>query len=270
MYVPIQFIDETLVHPQLNYSEMLPSDALKPYVACYWRLTSQSRLEEVILHRVIPDGCVDILFDLTSGETHFAGIMNQVDMIPLIGDVHLLGIRFLPVSIPFLLKGDAAFLVNHMLDVVDIFGNKSLFNDYIITPEQSWNQQVKRIEEELMIIFKHHVLDPRFNGMLSVILERGGIVTRAELAEYFTTSERQIARIFKSFIGVSTKEYASIIQFQSVLRLLKQSQSPVNWSDLSLQGGYYDQSHFIHAFKKHYGITPGHLITKPCPIFPIQ
>nr|WP_255807632.1 helix-turn-helix transcriptional regulator [Cohnella mopanensis] len=95
-------------------------------------------------------------------------------------------------------------------------------------------------------------------------------MTIAELAEYYTISERHIARTFKSLMGITAKEYTSIIRFQSVLQHLKQTKNAVNWSDLSVHSGYYDQSHFINEFKRRYGITPGNFISGACPIFPIQ
>ncbi|MCJ8010233.1 helix-turn-helix domain-containing protein [Paenibacillus sp. KQZ6P-2] len=81
--------------------------------------------------------------------------------------------------------------------------------------------------------------------MLNFITEKNGKITIAELADYYPISERHIARTFKSLMGITAKEYTSIIRFQSVLQQLNQMKSSINWSDLSVQSGFYNQSHFI-------------------------
>ncbi|TVX97723.1 helix-turn-helix transcriptional regulator [Cohnella terricola] len=270
MYTPIQFIDNRHLHHQLTYREIPACASLRPFVACYWYLESSSPLLEEVPHRVLPDGCVDILFDITAGEVRFVGVMSEADVIPLIGDVHSMGIRFYLHSIPFLLNGESSFLANSMLRLGEVWGSQAAFADKVLMPELSVAQRIKVIEKELISRFKHYDPDPKWCGMLNLITEKNGKITIAELAEYYTISERHISRTFKALAGITAKEYTNIIRFQNVLRQLKQMNSSINWSDLSVHSGYYDQSHFINEFKKRYGITPGSLIAGACPIFPIQ
>ncbi len=64
-YRPFQSMSETVRHCDSIYCrEYNPSENLQPYISCYWTMTSEIKLEEPILHRVIPDGCIDIIFDL--------------------------------------------------------------------------------------------------------------------------------------------------------------------------------------------------------------
>ncbi|GIP22129.1 AraC family transcriptional regulator [Paenibacillus sp. J22TS3] len=270
MYVPIQFIDSRLLHPQLSYREITPSVPLQAFVACYWFLDSVSPLQETVPHRVLPDGCVDILLDLSAGETHFVGVMSEADMVPMIGEVHLMGIRFLPHSLPVLLKGEAGFVANGMVQLGEIWGQRAAFLGEVSIPGLSAEQKVKATERALLTWFTQDTADSRWSALLNLITEKKGIVSIAELADYYTVSERHISRTFKSLMGITAKEYTNIIRFQSVLRYLKISRGHINWSDLSVDTGYYDQSHLINEFKKRYGITPGRLIAGECPLFPIQ
>jgi AraC-like DNA-binding protein len=62
-----------------------------------------------------------------------------------------------------------------------------------------------------------------------------------------------LLHIFKEQIGLSLHQY--IIQ----IRIKKAKEKAMNQRDLldlGLSCGFYDQSHFIHCFKKHVGVTP--------------
>ena len=47
-----------------TYREYRPVPALRPYVACYWTSTAPA---DPSRNRVLPDGCIDILFDVSEG-----------------------------------------------------------------------------------------------------------------------------------------------------------------------------------------------------------
>ena len=75
------------------YREYPPSAVLREYVECYWTRTGDIELPAA--HRVLPDGCIDIMFDFASNrdDAFVIGPMTRVllvdagspeDMIPAI------------------------------------------------------------------------------------------------------------------------------------------------------------------------------------------
>jgi hypothetical protein len=48
----------------LSYTEQLPPYDLAPWVACFWQIAGGIADGTCVRHRVLPDGCTDILFDL--------------------------------------------------------------------------------------------------------------------------------------------------------------------------------------------------------------
>ncbi|MFJ7725275.1 DUF6597 domain-containing transcriptional factor [Neobacillus sp. NPDC097160] len=50
-------------HSNYRYQEFLPSKILQPFIACYWTVEFHTS-DTNKLHRIVPDGCVDIIFDL--------------------------------------------------------------------------------------------------------------------------------------------------------------------------------------------------------------
>ena len=83
-----------------HYREYAPGKHLKPYISCYWIMTSERDLEEPILHRVVPDGCADIIFDLNEhsyrGIASIVGTMTKPIFAILKGGINYIAIRFLP------------------------------------------------------------------------------------------------------------------------------------------------------------------------------
>ncbi|NBD27465.1 DUF6597 domain-containing transcriptional factor [Paenibacillus glycinis] len=78
-----------------RYREFEPGEPLRPYVACYWTVETRTSSPPG-KHRVIPDGCVDIIIDLnaSSANAFAVGIMTGCETPSLAEDRSLLGIRF--------------------------------------------------------------------------------------------------------------------------------------------------------------------------------
>lgn len=65
---------------------------------------------------------------------------------------------------------------------------------------------------------------------------------------------KQFERTFSKYVGINPKKFASIIRFQNVIQI--NSKDKRNLSQIAVDNGYYDQSHFIHDFKSLTGLTP--------------
>ena len=81
-----------------------------------------------------------------------------------------------------------------------------------------------------------------------------GHVSVTELCDHVATGERNLERIFRTYIGLSPKFFGRIIRFNKIFELV-QIEDP-SWSDLVFETGYYDQSHFIRNFKAFTGEDP--------------
>ena len=75
-----------------------------------------------------------------------------------------------------------------------------------------------------------------------------------ELASLTHYGTGHLRRVFYQILKLSAREYLSLLRINKACKLLVNSDCKV--LDVALQLGYFDQSHFHHAFKKHIGITP--------------
>jgi AraC-like DNA-binding protein len=89
------------------------------------------------------------------------------------------------------------------------------------------------------------------DGKVSSVTERIGM------------SSRRFIELFRREVGLTPKVFCRVRRFQRVLRMVHEK-SQVDWLDVALGCGYYDQAHFIHDFQAFAGLTPSdYLLAAP-------
>lgn len=68
-------------------------------------------------------------------------------------------------------------------------------------------------------------------------------------------SSRRFIELFSKQVGLSPKLYSRICRFQQALQLINQKEK-IDWLEVALECGYFDQSHFIHDFRAFSGLSP--------------
>jgi len=79
--------------------------------------------------------------------------------------------------------------------------------------------------------------------------------TLSDLVEHIGLSPRRFIQVFRAEVGLTPKLFCRIQRFQEVVRRIGRGQ-PVDWLDVALACGYFDQAHFIHDFRAFSGLTP--------------
>lgn len=74
-----------------------------------------------------------------------------------------------------------------------------------------------------------------------------------QLAALFDLSEYQFLRRFRASMGLTPHAYLLALRIDYARQLLKQR---LALSEVATLAGFYDQSHFTHAFKRRYNLTP--------------
>ncbi len=76
-----------------------------------------------------------------------------------------------------------------------------------------------------------------------------------EVTRHVGLSSKRFIERFKADVGVTPKRYCRIGRFQRALARVHRGES-VDWIAVALDGGYFDQAHFIHDFRSFTGLTP--------------
>lgn len=90
------------------------------------------------------------------------------------------------------------------------------------------------------------------------ILQNKGIVSLDKLAHFANMSFRNFERRFIEEVGMSPKLYARIIRFYNAVEN-KMRHPEKSWTEITYEGGYFDQAHFIKEVKTFSAKTPDEL-----------
>lgn len=246
--------------PKIYCRQFVPSLPLQPYIQCFWEMRSEMELQGTIQHRVVPDGCIDIIFDLNSPSYNGAGSVVGTMTKPIFAElerwVNYIAVRFLPGCFLCFFNTPAYHFTDQIVPLESILGKQGCQSiEQLISPA-STEDRIKMLEVFLRrSLSENKNRDLIFHNTVYNVLRSKGNIKVSELAKSVNISERQLRRKYNQWIGVSTKTFCRIIRFQSILQSAK-SYSENNLFPLALDLGFYDQSHFIHEFSSFYGLTP--------------
>lgn len=82
-----------------------------------------------------------------------------------------------------------------------------------------------------------------------------------EAANDLGLSQRRFIQVFKAEVGITPKLFSRIQRFQQT-RTFIQHHPSINWADLAVDLGYFDQSHFIREFLEFSGLSPTDYINR--------
>ncbi|HEY6970020.1 MAG TPA: helix-turn-helix domain-containing protein, partial [Candidatus Angelobacter sp.] len=86
-------------------------------------------------------------------------------------------------------------------------------------------------------------------------------ISVASVQDKIGLSQRRFIQLFHEQVGLTPKAFCRVRRFQRILETVH-GQREVDWIDVALDCGYYDQAHFIHDFHEFSGLTPTQYLTR--------
>jgi AraC-like DNA-binding protein len=250
-----QTTSEPIVSP---YREYRPSAELAAYVECFWTHETPTPQSD---HRVLPDGCSDILFTRPRegpAELLLIGTMTRAGLFDL-PQASFLGVRFRPAMSVQCAAVPGVEMVDQRLPLQDIWGAKARELNERLVESSSIHAGIAVIEAQLRtqltaLSTGRRVISPAQRVLQWAEQERG-LVRIDDLAHHAGLSARQLRRICLQLTGVTPKQLCRAIRFRHAAAQARLAQ-PGEWSQVALDCGYYDQAHFINEFRALSGLTP--------------
>jgi AraC-like DNA-binding protein len=254
------------------FLEHKPAAPLNRSVRTLW-YAAVPQLDHV-RERILPSGCVqvilnlerDYLHDCPDGKTErrmppalVVGARSIYEIINTADMASLIGVVFEPGGFaPFV--GDAVDLFsNQSICLEDVWGASARSLRDQLRDAPSAQSKIATLEDFLRLRLAGCAA-PRNSTRLNTVefalktIERApSVATVRELARSSGWSERRFSQVFREEVGFSPKVWSRIQRFQRALRQLHAGAN-LNWAELALDCGYYDQSHFANEFKAFSGI----------------
>ena len=212
--------------------------------------------------RVLPTGSVELVIKLGSGKTSHstvAGPRSKSFLIERADVDELLGVHFLPGgAFPFL-DFPYADLHNRAITLADLCGEARAARVLCELHEAASPRAKYAVLERWLVSIAARPLRQHRAVAFAVAEFQRDPVSRssASVADSVGLSQGRFIRAFRDGVGLTPKLFCRVQRFQQVIqRVVHADARAVDWLDVAISAGYFDQSHFIHDFQEFSGVTP--------------
>jgi len=251
------------------YQTYRPRSPLSQFVEFFWYREADNLPK--IQTRLLPIGAMELVINLhedtiplfnqhnriqcgsTNGSricgTHSQGFIIESDR-----QVSVIGVHFKPGgSIPFL-PFPAGELHNQIVSLDQVWHHHAGELREILLATPTLETRFLILEKFLIMMAQPPKRHPAVDFALREF-KRSPESTLGALTDKIGLSTRHFNQLFRAQVGLTPKLFCRIQRLQQVLNLLARKEQ-VDWSDVALTCGYFDQAHFIHDFQTFGGCTP--------------
>ena len=252
----------------MNYYTIQPPIHLQPYVRCFWVLEHELGADESsYIYRSTADGCTELVF-------HYHTLFNEITPAGSLAvspsgiefqstrykrfiadkSFGIFGAYIYPFAVPYFFKIPADEGSNTSLDYDTFLGRtgRELEERMMLAADNYKRAEILSAFFEARL--NNRPLIQNVVASIKYVIHSKQIDTVAQLANKFNLSTRQFDRKFKEYAGFSPKTYLRLVRLR---KATEQHGTNKSLTQIALECGYYDQSHFIHDLKAFTGYHPG-------------
>jgi AraC-like DNA-binding protein len=253
--------------PFLRYKPQAP---LNEFVDVLWLSEAYSVAHQK--ERLLPDSTVELVVNLKEDRIRVydsrncehghtipgcvvSGPRSEFFVVDTETQAETMGVHFRPGgAFPFF-KMPASELKDQSVALEFLWGSGSrLLRERLLeaqTPEAKFSVLERCLLEQLTNAEKRH---PAVSFAMNRLLS-GHACPVSRIVEEVGLSSRHFIQLFRDQVGLTPKLFSRVGRFQKIVQIVHGKQS-VDWAELALACGYYDQAHFIHDFQSFAGIKP--------------
>jgi AraC-like DNA-binding protein len=258
-----------------QFKPVTPHPLLRPYIAKMSVFESSGRLPEMDKKLIVPNSnfkltvtCRNGIIAKLEGKTFvqnedritLSGLIDApVNLNPqedtrtstIVVEFNQLGVYRL-FSLPF------AEIKNQIIDLPDLIGRHATAVQRRLAEVNTLEEKVQVLELFLIRQLEVAVPDPIYDYCISRISDTKGLIKVAQLEKETGYTSRWLNKKFSEHLGTSPKNLAEIVKFKQFYEVYSATGKLQGLKD-HIYSHYHDQSHFLRAFKRFTGFTPGEL-----------
>ncbi len=252
---------------RMRHQEYPPPLMLAPWIKSFW--VFESRSTTPVPDKIVADGSPEIIVHFGSpfAELDQTGVFTRQPVAVVCGqltqalvlesseNVGMIGIRFHPSGMAPFLGASLQSLTNRRLPVHELFPESDQLIDQIRDSEND-SQRIAACCRFLMRSIDPDRESGYVRGALESIARHQGRIPVERLASLVGRSRRSLETAFQREVGTSPKTYCRIVRFRSVFDALVSQGAGVDWVQVALDSGYFDQPHLIRDFGQFAGTSP--------------
>ncbi|HKV52408.1 MAG TPA: DUF6597 domain-containing transcriptional factor [Gemmatimonadaceae bacterium] len=253
----------TAVIPK-GYAEHRPPPDLAASVMCAWTRRMSDGIG-VAAHRVLPDGCSDILFVFAQGEREIvsASVVGPMTRPIVVQGPHprlYVGVRLAPGYAQAAFRVPASELTDRRVDY-QLLDRQAAEHVDVVAGAGDAECVAAAFEIVRRRLACGSAVSVGVRVAVHRIIQTDGNLKVAALAAEIGVTRQQLARQFAAHVGLTPKQFSRVMRARAALARATAARHShprnVDWGAIAYELGYYDQPHLIDDFKELTGQTPG-------------
>ncbi len=253
------------------YRHRAPRPPLDAFVESIWVFESDPR--PVALERILPTGAAQLIINLkedqtrlydpdrgyrcvTGAGTSLSGVWSRYSVIDTSEQERVAGVVFKPGGTIAFMRVPALDTADADIDLACLWGRcrTAALRERLLEPIAP-DAKLDALEDALAEAWRPATLHRAVAFALTAFDRSAHTASVAAVTDVIGLSAKRFIERFKMEVGMTPKRYCRIRRFQ---RAVKQAHrgDRVDWTQVALNCGYFDQAHFIHDFRSFAGLTP--------------
>ncbi|SEW08922.1 AraC family transcriptional regulator [Chitinophaga arvensicola] len=248
------------------FKTIRPHPLLAAYVDAYW----VSGGVYASVHRILPDTCADIIFNISEdviaagngglqvmpGNAFVVGTMTTFRDTVVLPYTYLLGIRFHPGALAAFTGWPLQSITDDHACLTDISAGWQHLLEPLLLKARTVTEKINSLNNFLLQRLPARTINAdKLQESIALIRHVHGAVDIKTLAMQAYMSTRNFERHFLQSVGVSPKTFTRIVRFLHLKQQLKVHPDKPLLS-LALDNGFYDHAHLTREFKAFAGESP--------------
>jgi AraC-like DNA-binding protein len=256
----------------MQLHQRTPAPPLDAFVSSVWLWIGDRRPRT--LERVLPMGGAQLVINLAEDETRayhgspgrlvcerapgsvLTGLTTRFQIIDTDEQAHVAGIVFRPGgTVPFVASPAHELRdADVPLDVLWGRRRERRLREQLLTSTDP-QAALDILERALLDVWHDRTVHPAVLYALSEFRAHPCVGRIRSVTDAIALSQKRFTERFKVDVGLTPKRYCRLLRFQHVVTRAHRA-TAVDWGDLALDCGYFDQAHLIHEFREFSGLTP--------------